>query len=110
MRPAADQPTALDPDQRDTPLHLRAGGVSLVLDLAGADLPRVLHWGQDLGDLSSADLTALRPAFARAASPRAHMSVPPPDAVPTVPTVPTVPAPDAVPTVPTVSTVPTDPT
>ncbi len=41
------------------PLHLRAGGVSLVLDCSGDRLPRVLHWGSDLGDLSSDDLAAL---------------------------------------------------
>ncbi|WP_240696397.1 alpha-galactosidase [Cellulomonas sp. HD19AZ1] len=40
-------------------LHLRAAGVSLVLDLA-AGLPRVLHWGADLGDLPGAALAALR--------------------------------------------------
>lgn len=39
-------------------LHLRAAGVSLVLDLTG--LPRVLHWGADLGDLDDAALTDLR--------------------------------------------------
>jgi len=40
-------------------LHLRAAGVSLVLDARGPSLPRVLHWGGDLGDLSDADLAAL---------------------------------------------------
>ncbi|WP_043599890.1 alpha-galactosidase [Cellulomonas flavigena] len=39
-------------------LHLRAAGVSLVLDLAG--MPRVLHWGADLGDLDDAALADLR--------------------------------------------------
>ncbi|TQL01232.1 alpha-galactosidase [Cellulomonas sp. SLBN-39] len=47
-------------------LHLRAAGVSLVLDLSGGTLPRVLHWGADLGPLGTdllADLrTAGRPA------------------------------------------------
>ncbi|WP_372438585.1 alpha-galactosidase [Cellulomonas dongxiuzhuiae] len=41
-------------------LHLRAAGVSLVLDLAG--LPRVLHWGADLGDLDETGLADLRRA------------------------------------------------
>ncbi|GAB2890257.1 alpha-galactosidase [Streptomyces mayteni] len=36
--------------------HLRAAGVSLVLDLAGAGLPRVAHWGADLGPLSPTEL------------------------------------------------------
>ncbi|WP_030436820.1 alpha-galactosidase [Actinoplanes subtropicus] len=37
-------------------LHWRAGGVSLVLDCSGTLLPRVVHWGADLGDVSLADL------------------------------------------------------
>ncbi|MFC4555810.1 alpha-galactosidase [Georgenia faecalis] len=40
--------------------HLRAGGTSLVLDCTGTALPRVLHWGADLGDLDGADLATLR--------------------------------------------------
>lgn len=43
-----------------TPLHLRAAGVSLVLDVAGARLPRVLHWGADLGDADAVELRELR--------------------------------------------------
>ncbi|MCS7477468.1 alpha-galactosidase [Umezawaea endophytica] len=38
--------------------HLRAAGVSLALDLSGGTLPRVLHWGADLGE--GADFDALR--------------------------------------------------
>ena len=30
-------------------VHLRGGGVSLLLDAAGPALPRVVHWGGDLG-------------------------------------------------------------
>ncbi|MCC2316301.1 alpha-galactosidase [Cellulomonas xiejunii] len=50
------------PDDETTPvtsdlLHLRAAGVSLVLDLTG--LPRVLHWGSDLGALDDAALADL---------------------------------------------------
>jgi len=45
----------------DTDLHhLRADGVSLVVDLAGGTLPRVLHWGADLGDLDPDVLHDLR--------------------------------------------------
>jgi alpha-galactosidase len=40
-------------------LHLRAGGVSLVLDCRGPSLPAVLHWGRDLGATTDADLQAL---------------------------------------------------
>ncbi|WP_245866904.1 alpha-galactosidase [Diaminobutyricimonas aerilata] len=44
----------------DTPpaVHLRAAGVSLVLDL-GRDVPTVLHWGPDLGALPATALSAL---------------------------------------------------
>ncbi len=41
------------------PVHLRAGGVSLVLDTAGPSLPRVLHWGRDLGALDPEALDGL---------------------------------------------------
>jgi alpha-galactosidase len=52
------------PDTSPTPpVHLRAAGTSVLLDLGdGAGLPRVLHWGADLGDLTPADAAA----FARA--------------------------------------------
>jgi alpha-galactosidase len=39
-------------------VHLRAAGVSLVLDVRGS-LPAVVHWGHDLGDLGPDDLAAL---------------------------------------------------
>jgi alpha-galactosidase len=37
-------------------VHLRAAGVSLVLDLSDGLLPRVVHWGADLGQSSLDDL------------------------------------------------------
>jgi alpha-galactosidase len=40
--------------------HLRRGGTSVVVDLSDGRLPRVLHWGRDLGDLGHAELEALR--------------------------------------------------
>jgi alpha-galactosidase len=43
-------------------VHLRAGGVSLVLDAGGPRLPAVLHWGADLGDVPAADLALARAA------------------------------------------------
>lgn len=46
----------------DELLHLRAAGVSLVLDLTGDRLPRALHWGADLGDLPADELQELRAA------------------------------------------------
>jgi alpha-galactosidase len=42
------------------PVHLRAAGVSLVLDASDGRLPAVLHWGHDLGELEPADLAALK--------------------------------------------------
>ncbi|MGP4111943.1 alpha-galactosidase [Streptomyces sp. 4N509B] len=47
------------PDSSDHLLHLRAAGVSLVLDLSGRRLPRVVHWGADLGPLAPEELAAL---------------------------------------------------
>nr|WP_086709293.1 alpha-galactosidase [Streptomyces antimycoticus] len=46
-------------------VHLRAAGTALVLDLSADTLPRVLHWGADLGNLSDAHLRALRLASRR---------------------------------------------
>jgi alpha-galactosidase len=53
-------------------LHLRAGGVSLVLDTdggVGAPLPVLLHWGPDLGQAADGDALAqaLVPAAAHSA-------------------------------------------
>lgn len=42
----------------DDVAHLRAGGVSLVVAV-GEGLPRVVHWGPDLGSLSQEHLRAL---------------------------------------------------
>jgi alpha-galactosidase len=53
-------PQAVGPQGADGVVHLRAGGTSLVLDVAGAGLPRVVHWGADLGDLPDVALSALR--------------------------------------------------
>ena len=49
-----------DPAARPGLIHLRAAGTSLVLDCTGAVLPRVLHWGADLGPLDEAALRTLR--------------------------------------------------
>ncbi len=43
-------------------LHLRSAGVSLVLDCTGDGLPRVLHWGADLGPLPDTSLASLAAA------------------------------------------------
>ncbi|MFU8947611.1 alpha-galactosidase [Mycetocola zhadangensis] len=41
---------------RSTQIHLRAAGVSLVLDTPSTALPSILHWGADLGETSAEDL------------------------------------------------------
>jgi alpha-galactosidase len=43
-------------------IHLRAGGVSLVLDVPDDRLPVVVHWGADLGEVPEGVLGALRTA------------------------------------------------
>ena len=43
----------------DQLVHLRAAGVSLVLDARDGFVPAVLHWGHDLGELGPDDLAAL---------------------------------------------------
>src|SRR5690349_19406211 len=47
---------------QDEVLHLRAGGVSLVVDVRGGGLPRVVHWGADLGALAAGELHELATA------------------------------------------------
>lgn len=42
--------------------YLRAAGACVVLDVTGPALPRVLHWGADLGDLDADGLQALAAA------------------------------------------------
>mgnify|MGYP003852079609 FL=1 len=44
--------------------HLRDAGVSVVLDLRDGRLPRILHWGADLGDLDGSALEQLAIASA----------------------------------------------
>jgi len=43
-------------------VQLRAGGVGLVLDCTGSVVPRVLHWGTDLGELARDELADLQRA------------------------------------------------
>ncbi|WP_036319747.1 alpha-galactosidase [Microbacterium indicum] len=47
--------------QTPAALSLRGGGSSVVVAL-GTDVPRILHWGADVGALSDADLAALAAA------------------------------------------------
>ncbi|HSK34395.1 MAG TPA: alpha-galactosidase, partial [Propionicimonas sp.] len=43
----------------NTYVHLRAEGLSAVLDLRGGRLPAIVHWGADLGTLTGADVAAM---------------------------------------------------
>jgi alpha-galactosidase len=44
-------------------VHLQAGGTSIVVDLREGRLPRILHWGADIGDPDPAELVALGDAL-----------------------------------------------
>ncbi|MFF3444264.1 alpha-galactosidase [Streptosporangium sp. NPDC002721] len=52
----------MDNETNDVPVHLRAGGTSLVVAVDGGRLPRVLHWGADLGALDGGALADLHRA------------------------------------------------
>ena len=43
----------------DSLVHLRADGVSVLIDARGGELPAVVHWGDDLGPLDAADAAAV---------------------------------------------------
>ena len=45
--------------------HLRAAGVSLLIDATPPHLPRIVHWGQDLGDCTPDELAAVIAASRR---------------------------------------------
>ncbi|MCF3148098.1 alpha-galactosidase [Streptomyces platensis] len=55
----------------DDLLHFRAAGTSLVLDVSGTGLPRVVHWGADLGAVPPGRLAGLRAADVPQAVPNA---------------------------------------
>ncbi|MCK9794549.1 alpha-galactosidase [Isoptericola sp. 4D.3] len=43
----------------DAVVHLRADGVSVLVDVRGGELPTVVHWGDDLGPLTADDAAAV---------------------------------------------------
>ncbi|WP_314505107.1 alpha-galactosidase [uncultured Microbacterium sp.] len=49
--------------------HLRAAGVSLLVDARGTAMPAVLHWGPDLGDLTTEQAEAVAAASIPAIAP-----------------------------------------
>ena len=53
------EPSRIPAQDAPAHLHLRAGGVSLLLEQAEGRLPAVVHWGADLGPLSAADAALL---------------------------------------------------
>src|SRR5207342_2082579 len=57
--------TAFSPDHDSAVsiLHLRARGVSALMQLKPTGLPVILHWGADLGDLEGLSAEALLAAF-----------------------------------------------
>ncbi|WP_326597546.1 alpha-galactosidase [Streptomyces sp. NBC_01803] len=58
-------------------LHFRAAGAGLVLDCTGDGLPRIVHWGEDLGELPEHTLAALaRAAVPQVASNNVDLVVP----------------------------------
>ena len=46
-------------DRVNAVVHLRASDVSVLVDLTAGQLPAVLHWGADLGELSAADAAVM---------------------------------------------------
>ncbi|MEO8907820.1 MAG: alpha-galactosidase, partial [Microbacteriaceae bacterium] len=52
-------PSAVAIDSPDLLVHLRGGGVSVLLDLRDGLLPAIVHWGADLGTLTADDALAL---------------------------------------------------
>ena len=46
-------------ERADCMIALRSEGVSLLIDISGGQLPAVVHWGADLGELELADAEAL---------------------------------------------------
>jgi alpha-galactosidase len=53
------EPVAGSPEVLGSIHYLRAAGVSLVVDCRGTTLPRVVHWGADLGELDNDELDTL---------------------------------------------------
>jgi alpha-galactosidase len=40
-------------------INVRRGGISIILDVSGPHLPRVVHWGADLGELPDDQIAAM---------------------------------------------------
>lgn len=55
----ASADTAANASAASDVVHLRRGGTSLVVDLTALPNPVIVHWGDDLGDVSERALTSL---------------------------------------------------
>jgi hypothetical protein len=60
---AAPTVFSADNDAATALLHMRAQGVSVLMQLKPTGLPVILHWGADLGDLDGLTADALLAAF-----------------------------------------------
>ncbi|GAA4347846.1 alpha-galactosidase [Angustibacter luteus] len=69
------QPSTSEPDRL---VLLRAAGTSVLLDVGGPALPRVLHWGADVGDLGASGQAGTSDVLAAvtAAVPRSALDAP----------------------------------
>jgi alpha-galactosidase len=61
-----------DPTPVQNWVTLRRAGVMAVFDVGGPHLPRIVHWGSDLGDLSSADIAGLPAAAFSSTDDKTH--------------------------------------
>ena len=64
--------------------HLRAAGVSLIVDARGTEVPTILHWGADVGELATDSLTALADGLTPAIPPSSIDAPPRLSLLPTV--------------------------
>lgn len=49
-------------DNPDHLIHMRAGGVSLLLDLTAGKLPAIIYWGRSLGEIDTVEAQAISTA------------------------------------------------
>jgi alpha-galactosidase len=64
--------------------HLRAAGVSLIVDARGTKVPTILHWGADVGELAADSLIALADGLTPAIPPSSIDAPPRLSLLPTV--------------------------
>ena len=57
--PRHDRHSPAPADPVDRRIHLRAAGVSVLLDMSAGRTPAITHWGADLGSITAQDAAAL---------------------------------------------------